>query len=252
VQLDEFVRQLSGLVSKSHSERIKLFGWFLHAHGGKDRFSVSDVRTCYNTVHIELPANLNRSVEALTEKVPPDLLRDRAGYRLAHSVREQLDRTLGKSETVVVVERMLSDLPGKIADESERLFLAETLTCYRNGALRATIVMAWNLAYDHLARWVLADSARLASFNNGIAKRNPRKAHVVVSTRQDFEELKEDEAIDIAANLPGITGGIKRILKEKLGRRNTYAHPSTLRVERAQVDDMITDLVNNVVLELTM
>ena len=41
---------------------------------------------------------------------------------------------------------------------------------------------------------------------------------------------------------------MKKALKEKLGRRNTYAHPSLQTVGRPHVDEMIYDLVNNVVL----
>jgi hypothetical protein len=211
---------------------------------------VSDIRACYSEAHLAPPGNINRSVDALTEKRPPDLLRDTGGYRLAHARRESLDRELGRAQSFVVVEKMLLDLPGKISDEGERLFLAETLVCYRNGAYRAAVVMAWNLTFDHVARWVLADKQRLADFNAGIPKRNPKKSHVVVSKREDFEELKEDEAVDIVGGLAGISGGVKKILKEKLGRRNTYAHPSTLEIARPQVDDMIFDLVTNVVLPL--
>jgi hypothetical protein len=98
----------------------------------------------------------------------------------------------------------------------------------------------------------MADPGRLAAFNAAIPKRNAKKAHVMIAKREDFEELKEDEVVDIVGCLPDINGGTKKLLKEKLGRRNTYAHPSTLKIERAQVDDMITDLVNNVVLTLKL
>lgn len=250
MELIDVVRQVASFAARTHAEKIKIFGWFLHTYGDKDRFSVSDIRSCYQTVHLESPGNIHRSVDALSAKNPPDLLRDKHGFRLTHSVREQIDQFLGRPQAVLAVERMLADLPGKISDESERLFLSETLTCYRNSALRAAIVMSWNLAYDHLTRWILSDIARLAAFNAGIQKRNPKKAYVTIVKRDDFEELKEDETVDIVGTLPGIGSGIKKILKEKLGRRNTYAHPSTLKVDRAQVDDMITDLVNNVVLTL--
>jgi hypothetical protein len=90
------------------------------------------------------------------------------------------------------------------------------------------------------------------AFNAGIPKRNPKKAHVVITSRDDFEELKQDETVDIVGSLPGITGGMKKTLKEKLGRRNTYAHPSTMTITRASVDEMVTDLVNNIVLALTL
>lgn len=252
MDVNEFVRQIPAFSSKNHPEKIKAFGWFLHTQAGRDRFDAREIRRCYDDAHLDQPADMNRFLRSLTEKRPPELLRDARGYRLAQAVRERLDRELGKVETVLVVEKMLTDLPGKIADEGERLFLAETLTCYRHGAFRAAIIMAWNLAYDHLARWVLSDAQRLADFNAGIPRRNPRKAHVKIAKREDFEELKEDETVDIIGGVAGVSANVKRLLKEKLGRRNTYAHPSTLKVERAQVDDMITDLVNNVVLHLKL
>jgi len=247
----EFSSSIPDFAAKNHPDKIKAFGWFLHSHG-KVRFSASDMRDCYDKAHLDKPANMNRFLDSLAEKKSPDLLKDAQGFRLAQAVRTDLDKTLGKADVVLTVEKMLTDLPGKIADEAERLFLTEALTCYRHAALRAAIVMVWNLAYDHVCRWVLADTARLNAFNQGIPKRNKNKAHITIKARPDFEELKEDETVDILGGLPGVTGNIKRILKEKLGRRNSYAHPSTLTVARAQVDDMITDLVNNVVLTLKL
>jgi hypothetical protein len=252
VDANEFVRQIPAFSSKNHPEKIKAFGWFLHTHRGRDRFTAAEIRGCYDAAHLDPPANANRFLDSLTEKKPAELLKDAQGYRLAQHVREKLDQTLGKADVVLVVEKVLTDLHDQLADEGERVFYNETITCYRHGAFRAAIVMAWNLTYDHVARWVLADATRLAAFNAGIAKRNPKKAHVQIVKREDFEELTEDEAVDLVGGLPGITGNMKRSLKEKLGRRNTYAHPSTMKVERPQVDDMITDLVNNVVLRLKL
>jgi hypothetical protein len=248
VTIEDFVRGIPNFAAKNHPERIKAFGWFLHTQRAMVAFSASAITKCYDDAHLDKPANMGRFLDSLAEKKPPELLKDSRGFRLSQTVREKLDRELGKADVVIVVEKMLTDLPGKIADEGERLFLDEALTCYRHKAFRAAIVMVWNLAYDHLARWVLADPQRLATFNAGISKRNKNKANVTITTRGDFEELKEDEMIDILGYLPGFSDNVKRMLKEKLGRRNTYAHPSTLTINRPQVDDMITDLVNNVVL----
>lgn len=253
MEITEFVRQVPGFSTKNHPEKIKAFGWFLHPYKGQDRFSASNINKCYDDAHLERPANTSRFLQSLTERTRPDLLRDGRGYRLAQQVRDKLDQELGQVEAVVIVEKMLGDLPGRIADEGERLFLNEVLTCYKHNARRAAIVMVWNLAYDHLARWILNDAQRLAAFNAGVPKRNPRKANITITRREDFDELKEDETVDIVGGLPGFSPNIKRLLKEKLGRRNGCAHPSTaLVVERAQVDDMITDLVNNVVLNLKL
>ena len=248
----EFVASDPDFARKNHPKRIKAFGWFLHVHEQRERFNAGDIRRCYDVCDLNQPANMARFLESLSEKTPPELLHDAGGYRLSQPIRGQLEREYGGVDSVVTIERMLADLPGKLSDEGERVFLVETLLCYRYKAYRAAIVMVWNLAFDHLLRWVLADPGRLMEFNAGIAKRNPSKAKVVIDSRDDFEDLKEDEIIDIVGHVSGISNGLKRLLKEKLGRRNTYAHPSLLHVERAQVDDMITDLINNVVLVLPL
>lgn len=244
---EEFVRGIPEFAAKNHPERIKAFGWFLHAQAGVAAFTTAHITKCYRDAHLDEPANMSSFLDFLAKKKPPELLKTGRNFRLAQQVREKLNREFGRGEVVLAVEKMLTDLPGKIADQSERLFLDEAITCYRHNALRAAIVMAWNLAYDHVCRWVLNDTKRLAEFNAGIPKQNPRKAHVTITRREDFEELKEDETVTIVGGMTGVSANVKRTLKEKLGRRNTYAHPTTHTIERAQVDDMITDLVNNVV-----
>ncbi len=250
--ITDFVRSIAGFSQKNHPEKIKRFGWFLHTYRNKDRFGAADMRACYAEAHLEPPSNMTRFLQSLTEKTVPDLLRDGGGYRLAHAVREKLDAELGAMPTAIVVEKMLTDLPGKISDVSERIFLVETLSCYRVRAFRAAIVMAWNLAYDHVARWVLADARRLAEFNTRMTKCYPKKTHVTIADREDFEELTEREAVEVVGGLTDFPPGTKKVLVAKLDRRNTYAHPSLLVAERAQVDDMITDLVNNVILRLPL
>lgn len=248
--LAEFVEQVDGFSALSHAEKIKHFAWYLQEVVGTAQVTVANIRACYERAHLDSPRNLPRSMDALCEKKPPDLLKSKGSYRLYANQMARLNSRYGKPESTVAVEQVLTQLPAKIPNESERLYLEETLTCYRHHAFRATIVMAWNLAYSHLLSWILADATRLALFNQGIAKRNPKKAHVSVNDRSHFEDLKEDEVIDIAGNLSGITGNMKKTLKEKLGRRNTYAHPSTMEISKPQVDDMVTDLVNNIVLQL--
>jgi hypothetical protein len=148
------------------------------------------------------------------------------------------------------VSKLLADLPARVPNLAQKTFLDEALKCYRVQAFRACIVMTWNLAYDHVQNWLLADPARLSRFNAAIAKRNSKKAALVVTQYDDFEDLKEREVIDICniANL--INSSVYKILVAKLDRRNMAAHPSSIIVVQAQADDVVTDLVNNVVLSL--
>src|SRR5207248_1655436 len=134
----------------------------------------------------------------LQERTPRELLKDANGYRLEHRVREDLDGKYGSPATTIVISQLLKDLPGKISDDAERLFLSEALKCYRAEAFRAVIVMTWNLAYDHVLNWLLADQQRLASFNSKVAARvGSKRSHLQMKAREDFEDLKESEVLDI-------------------------------------------------------
>jgi hypothetical protein len=67
----------------------------------------------------------------------------------------------------------------------------------------------------------------------------------------DFGDmLKESEVIRIAKSATIISNDVAKILDEKLGRRNSAAHPSGVRIEQLQAEDFIDDLVKNVVLKL--
>lgn len=161
-----------------------------------------------------------------------------------------LDAKYGVHQSVVQITKLLANLPEKIPDLSERIFLVEALKCYRVEAYRACIVMTWNLAFDHLLRWILNETQRLMDFNLSIGRRFPKKTQLTVAIQEDFENLKESEVVEICLTASLLSKNIVEILREKLKRRNLAAHPSQVVVTQAQADDAITDLVNNVVLAL--
>ena len=65
-----------------------------------------------------------------------------------------------------------------------------------------------------------------------------------------LDEIKEREFIEICATGGLFNSNIFRILKEKLDRRNIVTHPSNVLAVQSQTDDVVTDLINNVVLAL--
>jgi hypothetical protein len=132
-----------------------------------------------------------------------------------------------------------------------RLYLVEAMKCYRVEAYRACIVMAWNLAFDHLINWILNDPGRLAAFNTAITKRYPKRTGIVISNEDHFEEFKEFDVIEICRSASLTSKNITDILREKLKKRNAAAHPSQVVFVQSQADDVVTDLINNVVLSLT-
>ena len=250
MELIDFIALVPNLRELSEPDKILHMGWFLHAQRNRDRFDVDAVRQCFNEGNMEVPRNLARDMSRLAERKA--LLKDATGYRLHHDHRRMLDSKFADRPDTAPIPQLLKQLPGKISDEGERLFLSEALKCYHASAFRAAIVMAWNLAYDHLLHWILKDPARTDAFNQKIAgKVGPKRAWITITKREDFEDLKESEVLDICGTASLFASdNTKRVLGIQLTKRNLAAHPSLLEIGQPQADDAIYDLVNNVVLAL--
>lgn len=248
MNLQDFATQVSGFAELSHPEKIKHLVWYLHAHKQKERVSADDIRSCYAALHYDAPT-LPRDLARLVER--GEVLRDGGGHRLEGRERSVLDTKYRNSPSTIAVDQLLSDLPSRVPEAAQRVFLSEVINCYRVQAFRATTVMAWNLAFDHLLRWLLDDATRLASFNTRISVRFPKKVGVVITDFDGLEDLKESEIIEIASSAGLIPNGMVKVLNKELGRRNSAAHPSSVVITQYQANDTISDLVNNVILKLS-
>src|SRR5687767_8119612 len=141
MELSELVAQIPRFAELVHPEKIKIFGWYLHAYKKKESFTILDVRMCYNNLALRLPTNISQDFSRLEER--GELLRNSDGFRLEWRVRDTLTKKYGEHEVTITVRQILSELPGKVSDQGEKLFLSEAITCYKYRAFRAAIVMAW-------------------------------------------------------------------------------------------------------------
>ena len=251
MELEDFKHLVPGLSEKSHREKIKLLGWYLHVHKRITRFQPSDIGKCYDVLHVERPSQFGGYFAELVEP-GKGLLKDKSGYRLEGKVRSELDAQYGSREITIQVTELLLSLPEKIPDLAERTYLDEALICFRHKAFRAAVVMTWNVAYHHLCDHVLKN--RLDDFNKHwplVYQGHHRKGTKTIATMDDLtEEMKESEMIEICNSAGIITTDVYKILKEKLGRRNSAAHPSSVVIGQIQAEDVIDDLIKNVVLKL--
>jgi len=160
---------------------------------------------------------------------------------------------LGKPRPVAIqVEKLLLDLPMQVPDVAEREFLDEALRCYKAAAFRAAIVMTWNLTYDHLLNYILKH--KLTEFNTQWPVSYPKlhgKARVPAITNKDeFSELKESELLMVCRSAAIISPDAHRILDEKLAKRNSAAHPSSVKIGQLQAENFIDEIVKNIVMKL--
>jgi hypothetical protein len=228
-------------------------GWFRNKKKGKETFDQASVRGCYKELSLPEP-NFSEQFTRLADRKPKVVIKEGAGLKLEHSIRAKLDEKYGQHETTIAISQQMKSLVGKLSDAGEKIFLDEAIKCYHVKAFRAAIVMGWNLAYDHLLNWILADAGRLAAFNSKIiAKEGLKKGTgLVMSQREDFEDLKESDVLDISSNA-GLfaSDNTKKILTIQLTKRNMTAHPSLVVIGSPAADETISSLVENVVLVLT-
>lgn len=246
--LDEFARGLNNFSSWSHADKIELFAWYLHTHRQTADFTATDIKQCYEELHLALPSSIGPFINAMEKRKPKEVLRTGAGYRLERRVRDALDIKYGQRQAAIQVDKLLSDLPDRLPDLQEKEYLAETLICFRNQAYRAAVGMCWNLAFDHLCQFALRK--HLAEFNAQLPKSFPKADILHVLTRDHFGELKESQVLQICKSANIISASLHKVLKEKLDRRNIAAHPSGIKISQLTAEDFITDLITNVVIKL--
>jgi len=241
---------VTGLEDKSHYDKIRIFGWWLHIQKAKASFTADEVGKCYDTLHFPPPASFGAYFKQLADK--KDLLRVGNAYKLANKMREKFDAAYGQTEVTIRVTTLLSDLADRLPDMAQRAYYKEALICYAHGALRGTIVMIWNVAYSHLCDHILA--ARLADFNTRwqLSMPNMHKNKTrTIAVMDDFnDQLKESEVLSISRDGNIITKNIYNVMHAALGKRNAAAHPNAMIIDKLQTDAYIVDLINNVVLAI--
>jgi hypothetical protein len=125
--LAELVQGISGFGSWNHVERIKLFAWHLHTHKGREYFGASDVKQCYEDLHLQEPTSIAPFLGSMEKKKPKELIKKPEGYKLEMRIREGLDRRFGSRTITIQVTDLLAKLPSSVPDLAERTFLDESL-----------------------------------------------------------------------------------------------------------------------------
>ena len=168
------------------------------------------------------------------------------GYRLERRIADEIKSKVDKEPVKIQVSKQLSDLVLKVNDSGEKSFLIEAINAYRVEAYRATIVLVWILVIDHLQSYIFG--TKLNEFNDAFAKNPDRKMNKIVNY-DDFSEIKESKFIELAKSAGIISNDVRKLLDEKLGIRNSAAHPSSIMFSGHKATEFILDLIDNVLLK---
>jgi hypothetical protein len=242
-----FIAGIDGFQNWGHTDKIRLFVWLQHHLQHKTRFGTSDISWCYATLSLR-PSNTSQYLVNMEGR--GELLKDKNGYHGEGKFLARYEGLYGTHDITLNIRQKVRDLINAVPDIAEKDFMKEAEICLRHDAGRATIIMVWNVAFYHLCQFILKH--KLAEFNAGYQKHyNKNWLHAKVPTIQTYDDfgvdLKESVVIDICRREQIITEGVAKILVEKLGKRNSAAHPSNVHISQIQAEAFIDDLLTNVV-----
>jgi hypothetical protein len=243
--VSRFYSSIEGVEKLHDKDLVGLFAYYLTVQAAESFASTKAIDSCFVSCDLTPPA---RTAAYLSEGVREGrLIKAERGYKLQRHYREDLSKILGKERAVVQTSLELRNLEGRLKAGPAKDFLKETIDCFEVGANRATIVMCWILALDHLIEYSFLH--HLPAFNAVLAANTDKRVKVTsIVNRGDFGDIPEAKLIEMLRSARVIDNDVRKILEQKLGTRNTYAHPSTTTIARSKVIDFVEDLVNNVVL----
>jgi hypothetical protein len=231
---------------------IDLFVYYLTVELGEPFATSLSVNRCFTECDLKVPTrtgtHLSEGARGKRQRIKFVRVPSRdGGYKLERTFREELSKRLGAELVVAQTSVELRRLETVIPAGPKRDFLIETINCFEAGANRATIVMCWILAMDHMFDHVFIH--KLTDFNAALAKSPPSRGITKITSRDDFTELKESKFIELCRAASIITNDVRKILDEKLGTRNSSAHASGVTIKSSKVIDFVEDLITNVVLK---
>ncbi|MFZ2275378.1 MAG: hypothetical protein WAV68_00170 [Candidatus Nanogingivalis sp.] len=167
------------------------------------------------------------------------------GYQLHAPFRSELEQKIAKAPVLVALDQELERQIALVSDIYERDLLEEAARCYRVEAYRAAVVMIWAVTMSHTYSYVFAKE--LTAFNAAISRDSDKKLKPIKKI-EDFGEIKETKFIQLLRSADIITNDLRKILDEKLGTRNTAAHPSKTHLKGSKATEFGQDLIANIIL----
>jgi hypothetical protein len=254
LELETFALSANSFFTLNQADQIDFFVYFLTIEKGLGYTQATPIRDCFLSLDLSPYSNISQYLTTNLKsryKQHPKFIRIKNGYQLHRDRKISIENSLDKNPYKLKVKEDLRALLTHLSNPTENEFLKEAIDCFEIGAYRASTVMVWNLTIDHLYEYVLANE--LSNFNSVLAKNTDKRIKVTtVVKKDDFTEIPENKFIEFCKGANVITGDIRKILDVKLGIRNTFAHPSSIKMLESKALEFIEDLINNVVLKYSV
>lgn len=248
--IEDFLGHVGNFHTLKQGEQVRLLTFYQQRWGGQRGISATDIKALYGKARYPLPSNA--SAVLANEAKAKRMIHDSHGYHLTAQSEKELSATYTGIGTPrhpsIEVAQNLRQLVPKIRSSDGAAFLTEAVTCFEASCYRAAVVMSWALCYDHLLNHILNDPGHIANCNSYLSSRKMKVGSV--RRREDFQELKESEVLDMCRVAGVTTKAVSKTLKQCLDVRNDYAHPSGQSITVSKAEAFIEDVVNNAIARL--
>jgi hypothetical protein len=221
------------------------FSYFLQVELSRDSVTVAEIKKCFEFCDLQVPVWVAQHLSNNSKGKKSKYVKAKVGYRLHASEREKIASELGSKPEIIQVSTPLRKMYEELNEGARKEFLRESLDSYTHGNNRSAVVMFWLFLMDHLYELVL--TKHLAAFNTVLATNTDRRVKVdVVSKRDDFGDIPEGKFVEFLRSAGIVSNDVRKILDQKLGTRNTAAHPSTVTFKASKAAEFLEDLIENV------
>ena len=246
MKISNFIDKTEDFEHLSQMEQVKLMSYFYVVVNETESFKGRDIRACFNNENLTIPANISRELSKLSSnKTKPRILVPKnEGYSFHRNAKKDLDKVFLGNKLVQKTNIDLRQLLKKIKSLEQKNFLEEAINCFEIDARRASMIMTWLLTMDTIFEYIL--NKKLNNFNQAIQAHGKYKK-IIISKKDDFNEIKEVDFIELLRVAKIITNDQRKILDQKLGTRNTSAHPNSIKIGKASTIAYIEDLIENII-----
>lgn len=249
--LEDFIAKVNNFDILSASEKCDFFAYFLTEFKGAESIKPKDIEDCFVELKIPKYSNVSQYLRLNSKRnrnKTQKFIKDKNGYHIERQTKREIRENINIHKPFIETNKTLRDLLPHINTDSEKVFLKEAISAFEVTAFRASVIMVWLLTLDHLFEYIL--SSKLAEFNAELAKVTDKRVKVsVINSKDDFSDIPENKFIEICRAARIISNDVRKILDEKLGIRNSAAHPSNIILIPSKAFSFIEDLVSNVILK---
>ncbi len=243
VALDAAVRRAPNFSTWGHVDKIRFFCWHLQSNSGFGAVRPADVARCYDELKLKPPSSIGPFFDLLRRRQPTEMSKEADGCRLEARVLEEFDVAYGRDTAPRASD--LEEIVESVADARRRKYLDETLVCFRAGAYRAAVVMAWNLAREVLREQLVATHAgRVAEAATDAARSGVAKE----SADDDLKELTDRQLLNACEQAAVISKSDRHRLTRRLDECDVAVKLSAAAIMPAVAEDLVRSALEDVVL----